>query len=343
MTYLNYNRRWALSLLALATVLFLLAGPPITSSSYIDSETATGNILRINTEMRVPVSRTLYPSGNGSLVQCSRYPGSGESNWQNINEITADEDSTYNYQTADWTVDLYTLTSISAFSSYSSGTLAWVQVLMRSRSEVTPTAANAKNHIRTGGVEFDGTAVSTGITYANYSSTWNINPHTSNAWTWADIGTLQAGINIQRAKTGFKYTRVTRVWTVIRFIAPWYSYNDSGYTTPASTFSGVYKTVYLKGTNFSAGNYIIAYYDAGSGGGQKIASENITVAGDGQLLGSYYFPTLPSAVAGTWHALVQPASGYTAFPESYNTVTASSDTYGLVANDSFTVDASVLI
>jgi hypothetical protein len=343
MANINKNKAWILPLVSLAAIVFLVAGPGMSSGNYRDSEASTNNLLRINVDTMVPVTRTLYPNGAGAQANCTRFPNTGEANWQNVDESVTDEDSTYNEASSTgWIADLYTLTQISAFSSYTSGTLAWVQAWMRAKGQLTPSTANASNHIRTGGAEYDATAVLTTTSYANYSNTWSINPQTSGAWTWADLNALQAGMNLCESKNGHKYTRVTQVWVVIKYIAPWNSYNDSGWTVLCSNFSGSYKTVYMKGTNFSAADYNVAYYDAGTSGGQKVASQTITVAGDGLLLGSYYFPTLPLAVAGTWHALVQPASGYSAFPASYNSVTSNQDTYGLVANDSFIVDATAL-
>ena len=41
---------------------------------------------------------TLRPNGAGSATTLSRYPGTGEANWQDVDEETADEDGTYVYR-----------------------------------------------------------------------------------------------------------------------------------------------------------------------------------------------------------------------------------------------------
>jgi hypothetical protein len=97
----------------------------------------------------------------------------------------------------------------------------------------------------------------------------------------------------------------------------------------------------MRGTGFADGTYNVAYYDGGASGGQKVATDsNITVSG-GTLDSQIVLTSYPSATAGTWHALVQPTGG-TAFPSDYNTAVASPDTYQLVGNDSFTVQAGAL-
>ena len=64
---------------------------------------------------------------------------------------------------------------------------------------------------------------------------------------------------------------------------------------------------------------------------------------DGTLETDYYLPSDSGAASGLWHALVQPDSGYTSFGAlTYGTIVAAPDTYGLIANDSFTVNASAI-
>jgi len=67
------------------------------------------------------------------------------------------------------------------------------------------------------------------------------------------------------------------------------------------------------------------------------------VGASGNLTSEYDLTTDTDAVGdATWHALVQPAGGYSAFPSTYNTAVNNPDTYGLMANDSFFVAKSAI-
>jgi hypothetical protein len=123
----------------------------------------------------------------------------------------------------------------------------------------------------------------------------------------------------------------------VTFTAPWDSY-ESDYTTVRDSFSSSYNTAYMKGTGFPSGTYNVAYFD---GNGNKVATDNNVSLTGGELRTTLPFGSYPQAAIGTWHALVQP-SGSTAFPSTYSGAVAAPDTYNLIANDSFNVDASAL-
>ncbi|MBI2831430.1 MAG: hypothetical protein HYX79_04145 [Chloroflexi bacterium] len=126
----------------------------------------------------------------------------------------------------------------------------------------------------------------------------------------------------------------------VTFTAPWDSY-QSDYTTVRDSYNGSYTTVYMNGTGFAAATYNVAFYDGGVSGGQKVATvTDISLTG-GELRTSLYLFDKTTATAGTWHAVAQP-SGSTAFPQDYNTVTSAPDTYGLLGNDSFSVEVSAI-
>lgn len=128
----------------------------------------------------------------------------------------------------------------------------------------------------------------------------------------------------------------------ITFTAPWDSYSDLDRTIESDNFTILGSYVYMKGTGFNAGTYNVVFYDATVvGGGNKKATDAVTVAGDG-ILNSQIQPAATVGVGGTWHALVQPATGYIAFPDTYDAAVASPDAYGLLANDAFTVAPSAI-
>jgi outer membrane protein assembly factor BamB len=124
------------------------------------------------------------------------------------------------------------------------------------------------------------------------------------------------------------------------FVPGWASHTDPDRADPEeNTFASPDTTVYMKGTSFANVSYLIAYYDAD---GVKERSETVTVT-TGTLNSQYLLTSDPTAAAGTWHALVQPSSGYTGFgTDNYSTIAAWPDTYGLLADDSFTVEQSAI-
>lgn len=128
----------------------------------------------------------------------------------------------------------------------------------------------------------------------------------------------------------------------LTFTAPWDSYEDSGRLTIRETFNNSFKTAYMEGTGFATGNYNVAYYDATvSGGGNKVETDaNVGEVG-GVLNTVIILSDYPLSTTGLWHALVQPTGG-TTFPTDYDTAVAAPETYNLIANDSFTVEAGAI-
>ena len=134
---------------------------------------------------------------------------------------------------------------------------------------------------------------------------------------------------------------LTNYYIAFNQVYNWESY-ESNRTTVRDTFTTGFTTVYPTGTGFATTTYNVAYYDGtASGGGNKVATDSSVSVTTGTLNSTYLLTSVPSAVSGTWHALVQPASA-TAFPSAYNDAIAAPDTYSLLANDSFTVDQSAI-
>lgn len=126
----------------------------------------------------------------------------------------------------------------------------------------------------------------------------------------------------------------TYYYIALNQVYNWESY-ESDYSTVKNTYNGSAPTVYVSGTGFQNGSYLVAYYD---GDGAKRGTQTVS-ASSGTLNSTYDPYTQGGASAGTWHVLVQPSSGYTAFGDnSYATIAASPETYGLLSDDSFTYD-----
>ena len=122
----------------------------------------------------------------------------------------------------------------------------------------------------------------------------------------------------------------------VTFTAPWESYENLT-PTVCDDFTESNNHVYMQGTGFPTGSYTVGYFD---GSGIWIADDDISVSGDGILNSEYQLDSLP-ADFGTWHALAQP-TGATSFPGTYAIAIAAPDTYELLADDSFNVEASAI-
>ncbi len=154
-------------------------------------------------------SLTLRPSGSGSMANLI---GSGcASNYQCVDEVTADEGTSYVGRWANtYRTDVYALDNPAS----PTGTISRVTVFCRARTsnmqgDVMPT-------VYTGSTEYNGTAQSLTGSYADYSHQWTINPNTGVAWTWSDINGLEAGVRL-RGQNGVWPAYCTQVWIEVTY------------------------------------------------------------------------------------------------------------------------------
>jgi len=189
-------------------------------------------------------------------------------------------------------------------------------------------------------------------TYGGVADTWG---HT---WTGAELedGNFLVQVINGEAKdqtSSYEFS-LDYIQVTVTFTPAWDSYSDTGRTIQEDTFSGGTNVVYMKGTGFwsnaTAQTYNVSYYD---GGGNRIITDNgiapvnvVDTRGDLGDTSDPYAPTYtftdnPTAAAGTWHIVVQPA-GATSFDDSYTIVSNNPDTYDLIADDTCTVEASAI-
>ncbi len=150
-------------------------------------------------------------AGDETLI-VEQFPASGE-HWDKVDDDpTSDGDATYvvteNYT---WQEDLYSLPDHSA----GSGTINYVKVYMVGRGE-SVSQTTAYIHIKTNGVEYNGSENTMTTGYTTYSYQWNTNPQTASAWTWAEIDALQIGVGLRRPSPG-KYTRCTQIYAEVSY------------------------------------------------------------------------------------------------------------------------------
>ncbi|MBA7635582.1 hypothetical protein ES703_43186 [subsurface metagenome] len=187
----------------------------------------TGNIASVNATETQPdwdsvltlITDTviLRPDAAGDETAIAdQFPASGE-HWDKVSENVSDDDSTYVSTGAnEWQEDLYDIADHSTQTA--AGDINYVKVYMVSKVEKVGDPA-AYVHIKTNGVEYNGTEETMTTSYATYSYQWNNNPQTGEAWTWAEIDALQIGVGLHRPKRG-KDTLCTQVYTEVSFEAP---------------------------------------------------------------------------------------------------------------------------
>ncbi len=159
-------------------------------------------------------TETLRPNAIGQYSSLSPYPGTGEENWEEVDEETPDEDSTYvERNAAAYAHDTHNLPAHSG-----SGTINFIKVYIRCRSNQTPTQTNAHPSIYTYSTKYDGDEKTLTTSWDNYSHQWNQNPNTESAWTWDEIDALQAGLGLRTAKTGeYVWSKCTQVWVEVDY------------------------------------------------------------------------------------------------------------------------------
>jgi hypothetical protein len=289
-----------------------------------------------------PATVTIRPNAAGDETNLT--PNTG-TNWEAVDEVTSDDDTTYVADDAKsdvYQTDLYNLADITVSGK---GKINSVTVYIHARALATPSQPSAHTRIKTNGVAYNGAEITLTTTYTTYSTTYTTNPQSGNEWTWAEINALQAGVGLRRALAtgalGNRASRCTQVWVEVDYSpATLESYQDAAHTTVWGTTTNPYdnnnQTVYIYGENYTASHgYTVAYYD---GDGIKVASDSVLSGADNTLASEYLLTTDPNATAGTWHAVV--------FDDDLGTPPATyaetSGAAGYMVEDSFEVAVSAI-
>lgn len=133
---------------------------------------------------------TIRPAGAGNETDWT--PSTG-ANWENVDDVHPDDDSTYNYVGSGAGFpqnDLYTLDNLTT----TLGEIYAVQINSYTRKDDAGSVGLA-NILRTGGTTYSGIGIeSMGDTYDFQSDIVEKNPDTSSQWTVAEINSLETGI-----------------------------------------------------------------------------------------------------------------------------------------------------
>lgn len=155
----------------------------------------------------------LRPNAAGDLTELTpQDPDLLLTNWECVCEETADDTSTFVYNTSStYKYDTYNLPAHSG--NY--GAINSVTVHVRARKVGSSTNNIVIPCLRLSGTTLDGTAFSLTTSYANYSQV--VGRPGGGSWTASDIDALQAGIKVRARGVGGEQTEVTQVWIVVDY------------------------------------------------------------------------------------------------------------------------------
>jgi len=174
-------------------------------------------------------TETLRPNATGTYSQCDR--AGAFFNYQCVDEAVADEDATYVYtQFGATELDTYNITN------HIQGTGAINSVTVYIRARATSGTHAVEVAIRTYGTNDFGSYTSpVSTSYTDISAIWTENPYTNNAWTWAEIDALEAGV--RHYDLGFGYPLTTQVYVEVDYDDTTY-YDSPGILTSVNLLSG---------------------------------------------------------------------------------------------------------
>jgi len=160
-------------------------------------------------------TETLRPNSTETNNNIFLFPDAGESLYEDIDEVVADDDTTYIHNNY---LGGYPNCRVGLTAHAGSGTINSVTVYARARAAATPDQTSLNVGLRTYGTNYEGTERTVTTSYANYSEAYNTNPNTGLAWTWGEVDALEARIKLRSAKAAdYVATRCTQVWVVVDY------------------------------------------------------------------------------------------------------------------------------
>ena len=166
-----------------------------------------------------PLDMTLRPNAVGTTTENDPFPNGGEDNYEDVDDVTPDEDTTYvTAPQNSSSLDTYGVPD----SGLVTGTINSVTVYARVKKTNAASGLNARAAVRVGGADYYGSSISLGTSYALESKEWTVSPDTSAAWTWAEIDAMEIGIELFSLPEAFNnYGRCTQVYAVVNYTPSW--------------------------------------------------------------------------------------------------------------------------
>ena len=178
------------------------------------------------------VTETEIRRPNSDIVNGAWTPNSGTTRWTQVDEVTADADTTYIQNTTSSSNDQVILGYDKSVFSIS-GVITDVTVVVRAKKAGSSTSSTRRIQgvIRvkdSGGVDTDFVSTYSPLTtsYSNYNFSWATNPQTGLAWTWNDLTTSGInsltgfGVKAYTTPTSTNYPRVTQIYIIVTVTTP---------------------------------------------------------------------------------------------------------------------------
>jgi len=135
----------------------------------------------------------LRPNANGDEnALTTLHPGGGESAYQNVDEVEADDDNTYVTGTDEDDIEFLETYEVSAPSG--TGTINKITVYARVKGYGEDTTISAMTMVKAATFTGAGAVELEEATWTTISHEYGTNPTTEQAWTWEDIAALQIGV-----------------------------------------------------------------------------------------------------------------------------------------------------
>ena len=217
------------------TASIILLPPTITTTDdFLDSSKIASSNNIVVESSQVKLSKTsesliLRPNRAGSETSIyGQAPEVGE-HWEKVCEETPNDDETYVWtDTGNWERDLCALEDTSQTGDIEKIKVYWrVECYSAEQADFCNEAQASKPSIRTHNTIYDGSQTSHGYavdTYYTYSQEWTTNRYTGNAWTWDEINSLEAGVNLYSSGLEAGEARCTQVYVEVYYS----TYHTSG-------------------------------------------------------------------------------------------------------------------
>ena len=134
----------------------------------------------------------IFPTGAGASTDLDLFPNTGEANWEDVDEVPPDDDTSYVF---DELVDDHD--SYAASDLANAGTVSAVQWLARARSDFAG-APEIARILRIGGVDYQGADIAIDVGYDYHTEILDQDPDAGpGAWTKAAIDGMELGVKIR--------------------------------------------------------------------------------------------------------------------------------------------------
>lgn len=153
------------------------------------------------------------PNATGIRNDSTPY-GSGN-RWDNVDDITSDEDATYNDLTGDSGGSMNKADLFAIPDTILTGTIDDVTVFCRARAYLNGSPILFCGFYA-GSTQYWYNVGYVGYSYTTLSKTLGTNPYTGVAWTFTDVNSLQIGSGYQ-GNAGQGHMRVTQVYAVVNY------------------------------------------------------------------------------------------------------------------------------